>query len=77
MLQCPEAIGNLVRPLLRALEAHTFADALRVTCDDLTMLLGATSVSVTGPGPKGNQPHQGGMLLPLEGERTQLGTMLL
>jgi HD-GYP domain-containing protein (c-di-GMP phosphodiesterase class II) len=71
------AIARLVRPLQRALQARTFADALRVTCDDLASMLGATSVSVTGPTSHGLEPDQAGMQLPLEGERTRLGTMIV
>lgn len=72
-----ESITRLVQPLRRALEASTFADALRLTCNDLTHLLGATSVSVTGPNPNGIEPQQVGMQLPLEGERIRLGTMVV
>jgi hypothetical protein len=68
---------RMLRSLQRALEARTFAEALRLTCNDLTQLLGATSVSVTGPDPNGREPEHAGMQLPLEGERTRLGTMVV
>jgi hypothetical protein len=72
-----EAVARLVRPLQRALEARTFADALRLTCNDLARLLGATSVSVTGPTRHAVAPDEGSMHLPLQDDRTRLGTMVV
>ena len=72
-----DRIARLVEPLQRALEARTFADALRLTCNDLAMLLGATSVSVTGPTPGAIEPEEASIQLPLEGDRTRLGTMVV
>jgi ribonuclease P protein subunit RPR2 len=72
-----EAIVRLVLPLQRALQARTFAEALRLTCDDLARLLGATSVSVTGPNPGGVEPEAVGMRIPLVGERARVGTMVV
>jgi hypothetical protein len=72
-----DAVLRMLLPIQRALETRTFAEALRLTCNDLTLLLRATSVSVTGPDANGREPQQGGMQLPLEGDRTRLGTMVV
>jgi ribonuclease P protein subunit RPR2 len=72
-----ETITRVILPLQRVLEARTFAEALRVTCNDLTQLLGATSVSVTGPAPGGADAEAMGMQIPLEGERAHVGTLVV